>query len=136
MKSRFFILPKGLLLHTIQTACIGAGMTLPLLEALQLTAPFSLCIAACLISSLVISLFECLPRFRALLYPLLLGVVAWLFFCYRDQMTAIGHAAVLFANGQPLALAAFSRAITLLLSLLLTSTGSSLARSEIGRAHV
>lgn len=130
MKTRFFNLPKGILLHTIQTACIGAGMTLPLLEALQLAAPFSLCMTACFVSSLVISAFECVPRLRALLYPLLLGAAAWLFMRYRDQITAISHAAALYANGHPLALAAYSRPITLLLSLMMTSTGSSMARSE------
>lgn len=130
MKVRFFTLPKGLLLHTIQNACIGAGLALPLLEAMQLAAPLSLCVSACCISALVIAAFECVPRLRLLLYPLLLGAAALIFMRYRGQIEAIGTAAALFANGQPLALAAYSRAITLALSLLLTATGASLARSE------
>ena len=38
MKARFFSPPKGLLLHTLMTACIGAGLTLPLLDADKLSA--------------------------------------------------------------------------------------------------
>ena len=53
MKARFFSPPKGLLLHTVMTACIGAGLTLPLLDAMQLAAPFSLCAAASIATALV-----------------------------------------------------------------------------------
>jgi len=130
MKTRFFILPKGLLLHTIRTLCIGAGLTLPLLEAMQLTAPLSLCLSACLALSLLMAAFDCMPRLRPLLYPLLLFAAAWLILRHRSQMTAVGHAAVLFLNGQPLALAAYSRLITLLASVLITAIGASLARSD------
>lgn len=130
MKARFFILPKALLLHTIMTACIGVGLTLPLLEAMQLAAPAALCLAACCAAALFLSAFDCLPRLRVLVYPLLLGAIGILLYRYRGQMTAIGHAATLFVNGQPLALAAYSRAITLLLSVMLTAVGASLARAE------
>ena len=130
MKTRFFTLPKRLVLHTVQTACIGAGLALPLLEAMQLAAPVSLCFGACCAAALVIAAFECMPKLRALLYPLLLAAAALVFMRYRGHVEAVGTAAMLFANGQPLALAAYSRAITLLLSLLTTATGSSLARSE------
>lgn len=130
MKARFFSPPKGLLLHTVMTACIGAGLTLPLLDAMQLAAPFSLCAAASIATALLLAALDCVPRLRALAYPLMLGALLWLFMRYRDQMTAIGHAAALFANGQPLALAAYSRAIALLLSIVLTGMGATLARSS------
>ena len=129
MKARFFSPPKGLLLHTVMTACIGAGLTLPLLDAMQLAASFSLCAAASIATALLLAALDCVPRLRTLAYPLMLGALLWLFMRYRDQMTAIGHAAALFANGQPLALAAYSRAIALLLSIVLTGMGASLARS-------
>ena len=130
MKTRFFSPPKGLLLHTLMTACIGAGLTLPLLDAMQLAAPLALCAGACAAMALLLAALDCVPKLRALAYPLMLGALLWLFMRYRNQVEAIGQAAALFANGQPLALAAYSRAIALLLSILLTGMGASLARSE------
>lgn len=130
MKTRFFVLPKGLALTTLITACIGAGLSLPLLEAMQLFSAPAVCFGACALVALLFALFECIPRLHALLYPLLLGALVFILWQYRDQVTAIGCAASLFLNGQPLALAAYSRVITVLLSILLTGVGASLAKSE------
>ena len=56
--------------------------------------------------------------------------LAGIVFAYRDQAAAFSGALTLFLNGQPLALAAYSRALTALLSVLLTCVGASLARSD------
>ena len=130
MKTPFFSPPKALLLHALTTLCIGFGCSWPLLLALNLTASPSLCAACCCAVTLLFALMECLPRLRASEYPLLLFVLAAVVWPYRDHLQAISHALTLFMHGQPLALAAYSRVICMLLCALLTSVGASLARSD------
>lgn len=125
-----FSLPKELALHALATLCIGFGCAWPLLLAMNLAASAALCAACCALVALLFALGDCMPRLRAAVYPLLLLALAGIVCVCRDQTAAISGALTLFLNGQPLALAAYSRAITALLSILLTCVGASLARSE------
>ncbi|MGN0775225.1 MAG: transglutaminase family protein [Candidatus Ventricola sp.] len=131
MKTPFFSVPKGLLVHALATLCIGLGCTWPLLLAMNLAASAPLCAACCALVALLFALGDCVPRLRAAVYPLLLLALAAIAFSYRDQTAAVSGALTLFLNGQPLALAAYSRALTALLSILLTCVGASLARSDL-----
>ena len=130
MKKPSFSIPKGLALHALATLCIGLGCAWPLLLAMNLAASWPLCAACCALVALLFALGDCVPRLRAAVYPLLLLALAGIVFAYRDQAAAVSGALTLFLNGQPLALAAYSRALTVLLSVLLTCIGASLARSD------
>ncbi|MFR5785752.1 MAG: hypothetical protein ACLUHE_00465 [Christensenellales bacterium] len=131
MKKPFFSVPRTLPLHALTTFLIGVGCVWPLSLSLGLTAPLSLCLTACGAVTLLFALLDCMPRLRALAYPLLLA-------CHRrrrhsamrGQFSAVGAALTLMVHGQPLALAAYSREILLLLSLVFTGIGASLSRSE------
>ena len=130
MNKPLFSVPKGLLLHTLITLCISFGCAWPLLLAMGLAASASLCFACCALVALLFALGDCMPRLRGAVYPLLLAALLAAALPYRDQAAAFSGALALFFNGQPLALAAYSRALTALLSLLLASLGASLARSD------
>jgi len=130
MKTPFFSIPKGLALHALITLCVGYGCAWPLLLALNLPVSASLCAICCCAVTLLFALLDCLPRLQAWAHPLLFAALAALAWPYRDHLQAISHALSLFMHGQPLALAAYSRIITMLLCALLTSIGASLARSE------
>ena len=130
MKKPSFSIPKGLALHALATLCIGLGCAWPLLLAMNLAASWPLCAACCALVALLFALGDCMPRLRAAVYPLLLLALAGIVFAYRDQAAAVSGSLTLFLNGQPLALAAYSRALTALLSVLLTCVGASLARSD------
>lgn len=131
MNTPFFSVPKGLLVHALATLCIGFGCTWPLLLAMNLAASAPLCAACCALVALLFALGDCMPRLRAAVYPLLLAALAAVALSYRDQAAAVSGALTLFVSGHPLALAAYSRALTALLSILLTCVGASLARSEL-----
>ena len=62
--------------------------------------------------------------------PAWMAVLIAVVWPYRDHLQAISHALTLFMHGQPLALAAYSRVITVLLCSLFTSVGASLSKSE------
>lgn len=130
MKIPLFSPPAQWAVHALMTLCIGAGCVLPLAPALGLTAPPELVFICCSAVTLLFALLDCLPRLRALGYPALLAAMAALVFSCRGELPAIGAALTLMANGQPLALAAYSRPIVLLLCLALTGVGASLSRSE------
>lgn len=130
MKTPLFSPPEHLLVQALMTLCIGVGCVCPLALSLGLAAPLRLVLLACGATTLLFALLDCLPRLRALAYPALLAAMAALVFAYRAQLPAIGAALTLMASGQPLALAAYSRPVVLLLSLALTGVGASLARSE------
>ncbi len=119
-----------LALHTLSTFLIGVGCAYPLALSLGLNTPFVLCAACCALSSLVFALLDCVPRIRFLGYPLLFAAIAALVLPFYQQIPAISAALTLLLNGQPIALAAYSRVIVLLFSLLFTGVGASLARSE------
>lgn len=130
MKTPFFAPPKRLLLHALTALLTGLGCAWPLLSALSVAAPFSFCLAVCAGTAAALALLDCLPRLHLMRYPLLLGAMLVAVLPYRDQVQAIGAALTLAMNGQSLALFAYARAITFLLSMLMTAVGMSLARSD------
>ena len=130
MKTPFFTLPRHLLLHAVSTLCIGLGCAYPLATAMHLFEPGPLCLAVCACAALFFALLDCMPRLRGIAYPLVFLALFSLVWQYRDQAQAVSAALTLFLNGQPLALSAYSRPLCVLLALLMTSVGSSLARSE------
>lgn len=130
MKTPLFSPPEHLLLHALTTLCIGAGCVYPLALSVGLSAPAPLILICCGSVALLFAALDCLPRLRALAYPLLLAAMAAVVFSFRAQLPAIGAALTLAANGQPLALTAYSRPVVLLLCLALTGVGASLSRSE------
>ena len=130
MKKPFFSMPNALLLHTLTTFLIGIGCTYPLSLSLGLTAPLSLSVGCCALVTLAFALLSCLPRLRALAYPLLLAVLCAFVFSLRGQMNAISAALTLLLNGHALALAAYSRALVVLFSLVFTGVGAALSRSD------
>ena len=129
MKKPFFSLPPDVWLNLLITHAAGIGCTLPLCLALGLTIPFRLILMLCGGIALVFALFDCIPRLRALPYALILAAVAALCVRYADRWASISGALTLYLSGQPLALAAYSRAISVLLCLILTGMSASLARS-------
>lgn len=130
MKKPFFSVPRTLPLHALTTFLIGVGCVWPLSLSLGLTAPLSLCLTACGAVTLLFALLDCMPRLRALAYPLLLLAIVGSVLSLRGQFSAVGAALTLMVHGQPLALAAYSQALSLLLSLVFTGIGASLSRSE------
>ena len=130
MKKSFFSVPRMLPLHALTTFLIGVGCVWPLSLSLGLTAPLSLCLTACGAVTLLFALLDCMPRLRALAYPLLLLAIGGSALSLRGQFSAVGAALTLMVHGQPLALAAYSQELSLLLSLVFTGIGASLSRSE------
>ena len=130
MKKSFFSVPRTLPLHALTTFLIGMGCVWPLSLSLGLTAPLSLCLTACGAVTLLFALLDCMPRLRALAYPLLLLAIGGSALSLREQFSAVGAALTLMVHGQPLALAAYSQELSLLLSLVFTGIGASLSRSE------
>lgn len=130
MKKSFFSVPRMLPLHALTTFLIGVGCVWPLSLSLGLTAPLSLCLTACGAVTLLFALLDCMPRLRALAYPLLLLAIGGAALSLRGQFSAVGAALTLMVHGQPLALAAYSQELSLLLSLVFTGIGASLSRSE------
>ncbi|MDO5385494.1 MAG: transglutaminase-like domain-containing protein, partial [Rikenellaceae bacterium] len=130
MKKTLFSVPEHWLLHALMTLCIGLGCAYPLTLSMGLTVSAGFCAACCAGVTLLFLALDCLPRLHALLYPALLAVIVALGVRFGDQFGAISAALTLFLNGQSLALATYSRPLALLLSVLLTSVGAVLARSE------
>lgn len=130
MKKPFFSVPRTLILHALTTFLIGVGCVWPLSLSLGLTAPLEECVVCCGAVTLLFALLDCLPRLRALAYPLLLAGISGVAFAMRGQFAAVGAALALLVHGQPLALAAYSQEITLLLALVFTGIGASLSRSD------
>lgn len=130
MKTPFFAPSRRILLKTLITLLVGVGCAHALLTALQIAAPFSLCAAVCLLTTLAFALLDCFPRLHLLRYPLILGAILVIAAPYRDHAQALSAALTLLMNGQPIALAAYARVITVLAALLMTALGASLARSE------
>ena len=129
MKKPFFSLPPDLRLNLLITFSAGFGCALPLCMALGLTIHVKLIANLCLGITLVFALFDCIPRLRALPPVLILVAVAALCVRYADRWASVSGALMLYLSGQPLALAAYSRAISVLLCLLFTGMAASLARS-------
>lgn len=130
MKKSFFVRPHNGFLHTLMTFLSGVGCVLPLMLVMQLTADASLILAACGAVTLMFAVLDWMPRLRVLSYPLLLAAMALLLSRYAGSMQALANALVLFINGQPIALVAYSRLVALFLSLLFTGIGASFSRDE------
>ena len=129
MKTPFFSPPRRLLLHALTALLTGLGCAYPLLTAFSIAAPLGFCLAVCAATAAVLALLDCLPRLHLLRYPLLLGAIITVILPYRDQVQAVSAALTLALNGQSVALAAYARAITFLLAMLMTAAGMSLSRS-------
>ena len=130
MKKTLFSLPEHALLHALTTLCIGVGSAYPLSLALGLAAPLSLFLGCCALVTLLFFLFDCVPRLRALAYPVLFALLLCAVLSLRGHLASISAALTLFLGGQPLALTVYSRAIAAVFSLVLTGVGAALARSE------
>lgn len=129
MKKPFFHLPEDLLPNTLIALMTGMGCTLALCSALTLpvTLPFIASVCAAIV--LVLAALDCLPRLRFILWMLLLAAAAVLFVPQADRLPAVQRALTLFIHGQPLALAAYSRAAAVVICLLFTGMAAALARS-------
>ena len=130
MKTPFFSIPQGLARRTLAALLIGFGCAWPLILAMDLAVPAALCAACCGAVALLYALTDCMPRLRLVGHAVLLFALFGILWPYRDHLQAVSHALTLFLSGQPLALAAYSRVIAVLLCILLTSIGAALAKSE------
>lgn len=130
MKTPFFSIPQGFLRQLLATLLIGFGCAYPLLLCASLPVSPAFCAVCCAAVTLALSLADCMPRLRSLIYGLLFLSAAAVIWSYRDHLTAVSHALSLFMHGQPLALCAYARPLCVLLSVLFTLLGSSLARSD------
>ena len=92
MKKPFFSVPRTLILHALTTFLIGVGCVWPLSLSLGLTAPLEECVVCCGAVTLLFALLDCLPRLRALAYPLLLAGISGVAFAMRGQFAAVGAA--------------------------------------------
>ena len=129
-KQPFFVKPKDALFTLAMTFLTGLGTACPLALAMGLHAPLLRCAMLCGGAALLFTLFDCMPRLRALSYPLLLAVCVFAAWPYAAQLTAVRNALILAVNGQMLAMAAYSGVIVLLLCLIMTGVGAALARSD------
>lgn len=130
MKTPFFTLPRALALQFLATLFIGAGSAYPLLLALDIAAPAALCFACCAGAALLFAALDCMPRLRALGYPLLLLAIGAAVYPFRTQVSSFSAAITLLANGQSAALAVYARPVTAVIALMMSGVGASLARSE------
>ncbi|MBP3657653.1 MAG: transglutaminase domain-containing protein, partial [Clostridia bacterium] len=132
MRTRFFTLPRRWAVDMAATFCVGLGCAYPLALAFGLIADPVRCAMICAAAALVYLLADCMPRLRALAWPVILAAMAAVVWRYAGQIDAIRAALTLAMSGQPLALAAYSVPAVLLLCLLFTSLGAALARSDAG----
>lgn len=124
-----FTLPSGALLaQTAQGLLFGMGIAYPLLLSLQLPAAFSLCALCCVLAAGGYVLLGCVKKAQGLFYPLVALAMGAVLFKHFGQ--PLSNAVTLLLSGQPLALAAYARPATILLSLFATALGLALARSE------
>ncbi|MBQ2949260.1 MAG: transglutaminase domain-containing protein [Clostridia bacterium] len=130
MKTPLFSPPKRWLLQGLITLLAGVGCAYPLLLTLGIPSPLPLCAAAASCAALVFGLLDCIPRLRMLAYPLLLAAIAALAYICRAYLSALSSAVTLLLAGQPLAISAYGRLVTVFITLLMTGLGASLARSE------
>ena len=131
MKNKsFFSVPDGWFLPALETFLIGVGSAYPLILSMELSASPLLCGVCCAAAALCFLAFDFMPRLRMLPYPLLFLCIAGIAVRYADHLPALQTAVLLALSGQPLALAAYSVPIAVILCLSLTGVGASLARSD------
>lgn len=129
MKKPFFRLSRDVLPNALTALTAGIGCTWALCGALSLTATLPFVALCCAVTALVLAALDCMPRLSILLGPLALAAIAYLVYRNMDRLPAVTNALTLFVSGQPLALAAYSRAAALLLCLLFTGTAAAFAHS-------
>ena len=129
MKKPFFHLPKDLLFNALIAFSAGTGTTLLLCSALSLTVSLPLIAGVCAALAAALALLDCMPALRFVFWPALLAALAVWSAQNADRLPALQSAMTLFLNGQPLALAAYSRAAALVIGLLFTGLAAALARS-------
>lgn len=129
MKKPFFHLPKDVLSDALIALAAGTGCTLALASALSLTVSAAFVAGICAALVLILAALDCIPALRFVLWPLVLAALVMTVIRNMDQLPAIQAALTLFLNGQPLALAAYSRAAVFLFGLLFTGLAAALARS-------
>lgn len=124
-----FTLPSGAsLVHAAQSFLFSVGFAYPLLLALQLPASPMLCCQCCALAAGVYVLLGFVRRMQGLFYPLLALAMAVVLIPLLGQ--PLYNALTLMLSGQPLALAAYARPITLVVSLFSVALGVSIARSD------
>ena len=128
MKNPFQRPLKGAFTHAAQCLCFALGTAYPLLLALDMPVQFALCAACCAAAAGLYFLLCCVKRVQWLIYPLLMLGMFAPFVPYLKH--PLGNALALLLSGQPLALAVYARPVTILISLLATALGLSLAQSE------
>ena len=130
MKKPFFHLPQSLLSDALVALATGVGCTMALCCALSLTVTLPFVAAVCSAIVLVLAALDCMPKLRLIVWPALLAAAAAFVIRKMDRQSAVQNALALFMNGQPLALAAYSRLAASLMCLLFTGIAAALARSE------
>lgn len=100
------------------TFCVCYGITLALCSAMALTVGAHFIARCCASVAFVVLLGDTLPRLRPIVYALVFGLIAVIAVRGAEQIASVRDALILLANGQPLALAAYSRPIAVLLCLL------------------
>ena len=128
MKKPFFRIPGGLLSNALIALMTGTGCTLALSSALSLTVTPLFIATVCLAIVLALAVLDCMPKLNMLFWPLLLAGAVWFSVQHMNSLPAIQNALTLFLNGQPLALAAYSRAAALVMCVLFTGLSAALAR--------
>lgn len=128
MKRPFFHLPDSLLSNALIALMTGSGCTLALSSALSLTVTPLFIATACLAIVLALAVLDCMPKLNMLFWPLLLAGAVWFSVQHMNRLPAIQNALTLFVNGQPLALAAYSRTAALVMCVLFTALSAVLAR--------
>lgn len=129
MKKPFFHMPESLLSDALIALMTGVGCTLAICSALNLTASLPFIAAVCAALVLFLAALDCMPKLRIVFWPLLIAAMAVLAINLSDRLPAMQRALTLFLNGQPLALAAYSRAAAMLMCLIFTGMAAALARS-------
>ncbi len=130
MKKAFFQPSTDSVLHALTALCVSIGCVYPMALALGLVASRTYCVTCCAAAVLFLLIFEWMPRLRLVFGTIALLAASLLIVRHMDQMRAFGTAFMLMLGGHPVALAAYSRLVILLLSLLYAGVGVLFARSE------
>ena len=126
----FFCLTQHSLMLALMTFCVSIGCVWPLSLTLGLAVTLRSCLACCAGVTLFFFAFECMPRLRILAYPAAFLFILPLAARSAQHASAISAALTLLTNGQPLALAPYSRALALLFALVFGGMGAALAGNE------
>lgn len=130
MKRKLFH-PTAQALHcALITLCVSFGVSRSVSAALGLAVSARWTFLCCLALTLLFLFFDCLGRLQALVFPALLALVAATAARYAAQIDSIAAAFTLMANGQFLALAAYSRPVAWLICVFAAGLASVIAGSD------